>query len=121
MGFPSKDSIAAEFSFTFEWGDLKLCTSGRPNRVTNPVFKLSNIPEGTVLLKFKMTDLKVRNYNHGGGKMEYNGETIIDSGAFKYKSPCPPNGSHKYEWRIRAYDANDDKIGSAKFVRKYPE
>ena len=32
----------------------------------------------------------------------YGGETVIQPGAFKYKSPCPPSGSHTYEWTITA-------------------
>ena len=58
----------AEFSFTFEWGDIKKCTSGNPNRVENPIFTLANVPEGTTELRFKMKDKDVPQYNHGGGK-----------------------------------------------------
>ena len=50
-------SANAEFSFTFEWGDIKKCTSGKPNRVENPIFTLANVPEGTVELRFKMNIL----------------------------------------------------------------
>ena len=46
----------AEFSFTFEWGDIKKCTSGNPNKVENPIFNLVNVPEGTKELRFKMKD-----------------------------------------------------------------
>ena len=28
-------SVYAEFSFTFEWGDIKKCTTGNPNTVSN--------------------------------------------------------------------------------------
>ena len=40
-------SAYAEFSFTFEWGDIKKCTSGNPNKVSNPIFTLTDVPEGT--------------------------------------------------------------------------
>ena len=87
----------AEFSFTFEWGDIKKCTSGNPNKVENPIFNLVSVPEGTKELRFKMKDKDVPQYNHGGGKIKnYGGETVIQPGAFKYKSPCPPSGSHTY-------------------------
>ncbi len=109
------------FSFEFEWGDIKKCTSGNPNRVENPIFKLSSVPEGTVLLKFRMKDLDVPSYNHGGGKTEYTGNNIIEPGVFKYKSPCPPRGKHTYEWRITAYDKENNKLGIAKASTKYPE
>ena len=88
----------AEFSFTFEWGDIKKCTSGNPNTVENPIFTLANVPEGTTELRIKMKDKDVPGYNHGGGKIKnYGGETVIQPGAFKYKSPCPPSGFHTYE------------------------
>jgi hypothetical protein len=38
----------AEFSFTFEWGDLKKCTDGNPNTVKNPIFTLVNVSKGTL-------------------------------------------------------------------------
>ena len=31
------------FSFTFEWGDIKKCTSGNPNKVSNPIFNLTDV------------------------------------------------------------------------------
>jgi len=112
----------AEFSFTFQWGDIKKCTSGNPNRVTNPIFTLTKVPEGTKELRFKMKDKDVPSYNHGGGKIKnYTGETTIQPGAFKYKSPCPPDGSHNYEWTITAIGDKKKKIGKAKAQRKYPE
>ena len=60
-------SLAEEFSISFEWGDIKKCNTGNPNRVSNPIFTLSNVPEGTKFLKFKMKDKNVPSYNHGGG------------------------------------------------------
>ena len=112
----------AEFSFTFEWGDIKKCTSGNPNKVENPIFTLANVPEGTIELRFRMKDKDVPQYNHGGGKIKnYGGETVIQPGAFKYKSPCPPSGSHTYEWTITAIGDKKKKLGKAKTTREYPE
>ena len=111
----------AEFSFTFEWGDIKRCTSGNPNIVNNPIFTLVNVPNGTTELRFKMKDKDVPQYNHGGGKIKnYDGETVIQTGAFKYKSPCPPSGPHTYEWSITAI-GDKKKLGTAKATREYPE
>ena len=56
------------FSFTFEWGDIKKCTSGNPNKVSNPIFNLTDVPEGTKELRFKMKDKNVPGYNHDGEK-----------------------------------------------------
>ena len=35
--------LAEEFSISFEWGDIKKCTTGRPNTVLNPIFTLNNV------------------------------------------------------------------------------
>ena len=112
---------ANEFSFTFDWGNLKSCTSGKPNKVSNPIFELKNVPEGTKELRFKMKDKDVPGYNHGGGKIkDYNGDLTIQPGAFKYKSPCPPDGSHTYEWTITAIGDKKKKLGKAKATKNYP-
>ena len=59
-------------------------------------------------------------YNHGGGKINnYDGSSVIEPGAFKYKSPCPPNGKHTYEWVIKAYEGTK-KVATAKSSLKYP-
>ena len=71
----------------------------------NPAFKLKDVPEGTQFIRFKMVDLDVPNYDHGGGVVKYTGQSEIAAGAFKYKSPCPPNGAHTYEWRATAQNA----------------
>ena len=73
-------------------------------------------------LRFKMKDKDVPNYNHGGGKIKnYSGETTIQPGAFKYKSPCPPDGTHTYEWTITAIGDKKKKLGKAVATRNYPE
>ena len=114
-------SLAEEFSISFEWGDIKKCNTGNPNRVSNPIFTLSNVPEGTKFLKFKMKDKNVPSYNHGGGKIEYFGENVIEPGAFKYKSPCPPGGTHTYEWTVTAQsEKSGGKLAVAKAKKKYP-
>ena len=67
-----------------------------------------------------MKDRDVPTYNHGGGKVDYTGADLIEPGAFKYKSPCPPSGKHTYEWIATAIDANGGKLGKAKARKKYP-
>ena len=118
----SQSLYASEFSIEFEWGDLKLCTSGKPNTVKNPEFILKNVPEGTTWIKFRMTDHNSP-YNHGGGWVEYKDVDKIESGIFNYKSPCPPNGKHTYQWTAVAKSKKSDfgsKVGEAKAIRKYP-
>ncbi len=113
---------AAAFEINFKWSGLKLCTSGNPNTVASPAFTLKDVPEGTKFIEFRLKDLDVPGYNHGGGKVAYTGGTEIPAGAFKYKSPCPPNGVHEYEWRATARSKkNGGKLGVATRMRPYPE
>lgn len=122
--FLASNAAANEFTISFEWGDIPLCTSGSPNTVANPKFVLSNVPEGTKYIRFVMTDLDVPSYDHGGGMVEYTGQKTIEPGAFKYRSPCPPAGSHKYKWTATAKKKKGlfgGSLGKAKATRKYPE
>ncbi|MDG1529973.1 MAG: hypothetical protein P8Q99_01340 [Paracoccaceae bacterium] len=113
---------AEAFEFQFNWKGLKSCTSGNPNTVKNPNFSLKDVPAGTKFIRFKLTDLNVPSYNHGGGVVAYNGQKSIAPGTFKYKSPCPPNGVHTYQWSATAQKRkNGGKIATAKSNRKYPE
>lgn len=105
---------------SFTWGDIPLCTSGRPNIVPNPVFELTNVPAGTERVDFRMTDLDVPSYNHGGGSAVVTGDGTVASGAFTYKSPCPPNGVHTYEWVAEAVGGGR-VLATARATRPYPE
>ena len=116
-------AAASDFAISFEWGDIPLCTSGQPNLVPNPRFVLSHVPEGTKFIEFTMTDLNVPSYDHGGGTVDYTGEDIIEPGAFRYKSPCPPGGSHRYQWTAVAKKKKglfSGSIGKAQATKSYP-
>jgi len=115
---------AEEFKISFTWDGLKLCTSGSPNYVSNPIFKVSGLPNGTKFVQFRLKDKNVPSYNHGGGwvKMSEDGAAVPNS--FKYNSPCPPNGWHVYEWTATAKSKKGyggKKLGIAKASRKYPD
>ena len=114
--------MAQEFSVGFNWDGLELCTSGRPNTVGNPVFQLNGVPAGTKWLYFALTDFDARGYNHGGGWVEYDGTEATETGVFSYKSPCPPNGTHTYEWSVTATGAKTltNPLGVAASTRSYP-
>lgn len=112
---------ANAMSVRFNWGDTPACRSGHPKKIANPVFKLKGVPDGTVKLRFKMVDLQVPKYRHGGGKADYSGKNTIPAGAFRYKGPCPPNGAHTYEWRVDALNGKGKVLGSAKASRKFPQ
>ena len=115
---------AADFTISFEWGDIPLCTSGNPGTVPNPAFKLAGVPNGTKVLRFTLTDLDKPDYDHGGGEVPYSGQSEIAPGTFTYKSPCPPNGAHTYEWEAAAKESDGffaDTLGTAKAQKRYPK
>jgi phosphatidylethanolamine-binding protein (PEBP) family uncharacterized protein len=117
-------AIAAEFAVSFEWGNIPLCTSGQPNIVPNPKFVLSNVSEGTKFIQFAMTDLDAPNFNHGGGTIEYKGNNTIEPCAFTYLSPCPPTGSHRYQWTATAKEKTglfSGSLGKVEATKSYPE
>lgn len=114
---------AAAFSFSFDWSGLKSCTSGRPNTVKNPAFRVRGLPKGTQSVVFRMKDLNVPRYNHGGGTVAMTKSGTVKSGAFRYKSPCPPGGRHTYQWTATAKSGargSGKTLGVAKASRKYP-
>ncbi len=113
-------SPAMAFSISFDWSGLKLCTSGSPNIVGNPKFVVKDVPAGTAQIEFRMTDLDVPSYPHGGGRVAYAGGGVVAAGQFQYKSPCPPSGSHTYRWTATAYDKAGKAIGTASADKKYP-
>lgn len=113
--------MAQAFEIGFDWTGLKLCTTGNPNKVANPQFTLKDVPAGTKYIRFKLVDRDAPGYNHGGGVVAYTGQSVIAPGAFKYKSPCPPSGSHTYVWTATAQSRkNGGKLEVAKAARKYP-
>jgi len=104
----------AEMKVSFEWGPTKKCFD--PN---SPPFKLSGVPSGTAALDFHMTDKNAPNFNHGGGQVPFKGETSLPYGAFKYKGPCPPSGTHTYVFTVKALDANGKVLAMAKAQRDF--
>ncbi len=114
-------SPLAAFEFTFDWGPLELCTSGTPNVVPSPAFHLKDVPQGTGFIRFRLTDLDVPDYPHGGGLVAWDGQAEIAAGAFSYKSPCPPDGAHEYQWRATALQTRQGtELGRAVSSRTYP-
>lgn len=54
--------------------------------------------KGAQFFQFKMTDLDIQGYQHGGGWIRMSKDGTVPANAFEYKSPCPPRGRHTYEW-----------------------
>ncbi|MBF9048579.1 phospholipid-binding protein [Roseobacter sp. HKCCD9010] len=116
----SATAALAEFRLSFEWGDIPLCTTGRPNTVGNPAFTLRDVPAGTETIEFRLVDLDVPSYNHGGGRLRISGSGTVPEGLFTYRSPCPPGEVHTYEWQATAR-AGRQVLGVATAQRRYPE
>ena len=115
-------SPAAAFDITFDWTGVKPCTSGNPRTIASPRFVVKDVPEGTTFIRLKMIDRDYRNFSHGGGTVAWAGGNEIPAGAFRYKSPCPPNGAHTYEWTATALaKKSGGKLGEAKASRDFPE
>lgn len=108
---------ADEFRIEFVWDpDMKRCFSRE-----SPEIKLFNVPEGTTQLRVKMVDKNAPSYPHGGGKVDYNGEASIVKGALKkWKGPCPPSGTHTYEFTVRAR-AGKKKVGKASYAQPFQQ
>lgn len=114
---------AAAFELSFAWGDTPPCDSGRPAVVASPEFRLANVPPGTRVIAFEMTDLNAPNFRHGGGTVPYAGDDIIQPGAFRYLGPCPPAGPHRYMWTATARDRGTTfgrTLGEATATRSFP-
>lgn len=120
VGLVSHSTHAVAFTVGFEWGNIPRCTSGNPKNVNSPTFRVSAVPAGAVKITFRLRDSNAPGYNHGGGSVAYSGGGSIASGAFKYKSPCPPNGVHTYVWTATAFDKAGKKLGSTKASKRYP-
>lgn len=106
----------AAMSLEFSWDGYARCTTG------SPAFRLGDVPTGTAQLSFKMVDLKVPSYPHGGGRVAYqDGTTMIGAGAIAAQGPCPPEGErHDYQWTVQALDGTGKVLASATAVRKFP-
>ena len=104
-----------EIDVAFEWSAADRCS------VKSPAFTISNVPAETKSLAFRMTDLNVLSYSHGGGTVPYTGSGLIPAGAFSYKGPCPPAGAHDYEFTVTAVNAaGDTVVARGKAVRSFP-
>lgn len=70
----------------------------------------------------KLVDRDAPGFDHGGGTVALTSATGIPAGAFSYKQPCPPSGSHTYEWTATALSKKSGgKLATAKARREYPE
>ncbi len=103
---------AFAFSASFTW------CSGSPR------FALSDVPSGTAKLNFQMTDLNKPSFHHGGGTVDYRGQSEVPCGAFAkgFTGPSPPPGEvHTYEFTVTALGGNGAPLATTTTRRKFPE
>ena len=104
---------AQTIGLSFSWQKADACST------RSPAFALSRVPGRTARLQFRMTDLDVPSYNHGGGAVAYKGRRV-PAGAFRYRGPCPPRGQrHMYRWSVRAYDKAGKLLGTGQAQRPF--
>jgi len=103
---PKKVSNMQEMKVSFSF-DTQGCALNSPN----PEIKIENVPDGTAFFQVSMTDLDAKSFNHGGGTVANDKDGLIKKGSLKsYKGPCPPSGSHTYEFTVRALNADKSLI-----------
>jgi len=100
----------------FQWQSADRCAS------RSPEIRVTNLPAETKLLRVRLKDLDVPNWNHGGGEVAYTGKGVIPAGALQggYNGPCPPSGSHRYQFTVQALNAQGVVVGSGKQMRTFP-
>jgi phosphatidylethanolamine-binding protein (PEBP) family uncharacterized protein len=106
-------SGAFAFAASFVW-----CPDGSPN------FQLTDVPQGTTMLQFAMTDLDRPGFHHGGGTVGYRGQPVVPCGAFStgFIGPSPPQGEvHTYEFTIQALGPNSALLATTTARRKFPD
>ena len=109
-----EDVVALDVDFS--WKEEHRCSS------KSPEIRVAGIPAGTKLLKVTLVDLDVPFWNHGGGTVENDGSGVIPAESLKsgYNGPCPPGGSHRYEFTVDAVDEQGLIVGSGKKMNKFP-
>lgn len=88
----------------------------------SPPITIKGIPPNTKFIEVLMVDLDLTTFNHGGGEVEYKGQSSIDEGALKYfNGPCPPT-PHRYQFTVKAINADKSAVvGVGEVVKRYPE
>lgn len=107
-------AASADMSMNFEWGPTKKCFDPK-----SPPIDVAGVPAGTATLAFTMSDVNAPGFRHGGGKVAYTGKNAIPYGAFRYKGPCPPSGTHTYVISVKALDASGKTLAKASASRPF--
>ncbi|MCB1923579.1 MAG: phospholipid-binding protein [Gammaproteobacteria bacterium] len=108
---------AAQLTVDWQWSEKSGCTD------VSPAITVGNVPAATKYLRIRMSDLDKPTFSHGGGEVAYTGDKMVPEGALNsYYGPCPPSGAHRYEFVVRALNAEKNLVlGEGKNMRRYPE
>ena len=100
---------------------FKLAASDRCSK-TSPEITVTNVPPGAVSFKVRLRDLDKPSWRHGGGMVPADPSGKIAQGALTngYNGPCPPSGSHRYEFIVEALDANEDTLAEGSATQSFP-
>lgn len=108
------DSQKSPLTLHFSWAGIPACGS------TSPTFEIDSVPADTKQLSFKMTDLDMPSFNHGGSTVTYTGN-VVERGAVTYTGPCPPSGErHNYRWTVQAQDVAGNVLGTGSADALFP-
>jgi len=110
----SPDAVALQVDVP--WTTMSKCSAASPE------MKIGQLPSETKFIQVVLSDKNVPTWSHGGGKVAYTGSNIIDEGALKggYNGPCPPSGSHMYNFSVNAIDKDGVIIGQGNAVSQFP-
>ncbi|MHB8762970.1 MAG: phospholipid-binding protein [Deferrisomatales bacterium] len=97
---------------------------GQEHRRSNrsPELRVSNLPAGVKELRVRLDDLDVPSWDHGDGAVASDGTGVVPAGALTqgYYGPCPPSGSHRYQFTVQAVDGAGVVVGQGKGMRVFP-
>lgn len=107
---------ASKLDVQVKWTEKSGCS-----RVSPPI-TLKGLPASTKFIEVRMVDLDLPTFNHGGGDIDYIGQTIIAEGSLKFfNGPCPPN-PHNYKFTVNAINADKSAVvGVGEVNKRYPE
>ncbi|WP_315926204.1 phospholipid-binding protein [Mesorhizobium sp. SP-1A] len=104
----------AAMNVSFDWGPTKKCFDDK-----SPPMKITGVPAGTKMLDVVMVDRDAPDFHHGGGKVAYQGQSLLPYGAFRYKGPCPP-APHRYRFTVKALDVAGKVLATASAEKRFP-
>jgi len=106
---------AVPLGVEYSWKGIANCSN------VSPAIKVTGFSKETKHFSVRMVDMNEPTKNHGGGKISSDGSGMIPSGAFDdYMGPCLQGGSHRFQFVVKALDAQGTVIGEGKAIQPFP-